>query len=309
MNLPPFSNKFRQFGEPSILSMLKLIPGLFLLMITSTAFGQKVSGKLKFDKGKTITVNMEVTSTMAQQTANQAIDFATEGSVSHAYKVTNATDNNTTLNHTVKRLWFKFDGMGQKRSYDSDIPKDRDSQFGKQFTEICSKKYDIVIDTTGKTLLTIPQKVELSQQDQRLMIISNMLRDITSIIYPPQKGTGSFFKVMPAWEVGIGDTWTDTTSSPDETSATSYTLSEITDSTLTVDFKSISVNMIRSEIMGRQLATNFTSAAAGKIILDRATGIIQKKTATINSNGTAEALGSTLPIAGKTTISIFVKQE
>jgi hypothetical protein len=289
--------------------MRKLIPGLFLLIITSTAFGQKVSGKLKFDQGNTLTINMEVTSTMAQQTANQAIDFSTEGSVTHMYKVTNATDNSTTLRHTVQRLSFRFDGMGQKRSYDSDIAKDRESQFGKQFTEIISKKYDIVIDTTGKTRMTIPSKIELSQQDQRLMIISNMLRDVTSIIYPPQKGTASFFKVMPAWEVGVGDTWTDTTSSADETSATSYTLSEIGDSTLTVDFKSISVNMIRSEIMGRQVATNITSAAVGKIILDRATGIIQKKTATINSNGTAEALGSTLPISGKITISIFVKQE
>jgi hypothetical protein len=289
--------------------MLKLIPGLILLIIASPVFGQKVSGKLKFDKGKNITINMEVTSTMAQQTGNQAIDFSTEGAVTHAYKVTNATDNNTTLNHTLQRFWFKFDGMGQKRSYDSDVPKDKESQFGKQFTDICAKKYDIVIDTTGRTLLTIPKKVELTQQDERLMVITNMLRDLTSVVFPPQKGSASFFKVMPPYEVGVGDTWTDTTSSKDETSATSYTLSEITDSTLVIDFKSISVSAIRSEIMGRQVVTNLTNAAAGKIILDKATGIIQKKTSTINSNGTADAFGGTVPIAGKTTVNIFVKQE
>lgn len=289
--------------------MLKLIPGLILLIITSSVFGQKVSGKLHFEKGKIINITMEVTSTMAQQTGNQAIDFSTEGSVTHNYKVTNATDNNTTLNHTLQRFWFKFDGMGQKRSFDSDNPKDKEGQLGKQFNEIYGKKYDIVIDTTGKTLLTIPKTIELTQQDERLMIITNMLRDITSVIYPPQKGSASFFKVMPSYEVGVGDTWTDTTSSKDETSATSYTLTEITDSTLVVDFKSISVSAIRSEIMGRQVATNLTNAAVGKIILDKTTGIIQKKTSIINSNGTAEALGSTLPIAGKTRIEVFVKQE
>jgi hypothetical protein len=289
--------------------MHKLIPGFLLLIIASPLFGQKVSGKLTFDKGKTVIINMEVTSTMAQQAGNQAIDFSTEGAVVHAYKVTNATEHNTTLNHTLQRFWFRFDGMGQKRSFDSDIQKDKEGQLGKQFNEVCSRKYDIVIDTTGKTLMTIPQKIELTQQDERLMIVTNMLKDLTSVIYPPKKGTASFFKVMPPYEVGQGDTWTDTTSSKDETSATSYTLSAITDSTLDVDFKSISVSSIKSEIMGRQVTTNLTNAAVGKIILDRTTGIIRKKTSTISSNGTAQMLDSTLPIAGKTTVTIMVKQE
>jgi hypothetical protein len=290
--------------------MHKLLPGLFLLSVACfPAFGQKVTGKLLFEQGKTITINMQVNSSIAQQAGNQAIDFATEGAAKHSYKVTNTTDNSTSLHHDLARLWFRFEGMGQKRSFDSDNPKDRQSQFGKQFDEICSKKYDVVIDTTGKTLMTIPQKIELTQQDERLVVIANMLRDLTSVIYPPQKGTASFFKVMPGYEVGIGDTWTDTTSTPGETSATSYTLSSITDSVFTVDFKTLAVSAIKSEIMGNIVTTNLTNTTTGKITLDKVTGIIREKTSTTSSSGTAEALGSSLPIHGKTTISIVVEQE
>jgi hypothetical protein len=290
--------------------MFKLIPACFSLLIAcSSTFGQKVSGKLKFDQGKTLTINMEITSTIAQQAGNQAIDFATEGAVLHSYKVTNATDNNTSLHHALNRLWFRFEGMGQKRSFDSDNPKDKQGQFGKQFDEICSKKYDIVIDTIGKTLMTIPQKIELTQQDERLIIIASMLKDLTSVIYPPRKGTASFFKVMPGYEVGIGDTWTDTTNTGSETSATSYTLAAITDSTYTVDFKTLAISVIRSEIMGNQVATNLTNTIAGKIILDRSTGIIREKTSITNSSGAAEAMGGSMPINGKTIINILVRQE
>lgn len=290
--------------------MHKPIPVLSLLLITCLpVFGQKVSGKLIFDKEKTITIKMELTSTVVQQAGGQAIDFATEGAVLHSYKVTNSTDNNTSLRHTLQRLWFRFEGMGQKRSFDSNNEKDRNGQFGKQFDEVFSKMYDIIIDTTGKTLMTIPQKIELTQQDTRLIIITSMLKDLTNVIYPPQKGTGSFFKVMPGYEVGLGDTWTDTTNTASETSATSYTLSAITDSTLIVDFKTLSVSVINSEIMGQQVATNLTNTTAGKIILDKATGIIREKNSITNSSGSAAAMGNSLPINGKTTINILVTQE
>jgi hypothetical protein len=290
--------------------MYRLVPAFFLVLIACLSVSaQKVSGKLLFDKGKAITINMELTSTIAQQAGNQAIDFATEGAAVHSYTVTNTTDNNTSLKHAVGRLWFRFEGMGQKRSFDSDNAKDRQGQFGKQFDEIFSKKFDMIIDTTGKTLMTIPQKIELTQQDERLIIIASMLKDLTSVIYPPKKGTGSFFKVMPGYEVGVGDSWTDTSSTEGETSASSYTLSAITDSTLAVDFKTLAVSVIRSEIMGRQVATNLTNTITGKIILDKVTGIIREKTSITNSSGTAEAMGTSLPINGKTTIHILVKQE
>jgi hypothetical protein len=114
---------------------------------------------------------------------------------------------------------------------------------------------------------------------------------------------------MPGHEVGIGDSWTDTTNTGSETSASSYTLSAITDSTFVVDFKTLAVSVIRSEVMGQQVATSLTNTIAGKIILDKATGIIREKTSITNSTGTAEAMGTSLPINGKTTIHILVKQE
>ena len=48
-------------------------------------------------------------------------------------------------------------------------------------------------------------------------------------------------------------------------------------------------------------------ADAGKIILDRATGIIKEKTISTESNGNTEAPFGTLPVTSKTTTVITVK--
>ena len=47
----------------------------------------------------------------------------------------------------------------------------------------------------------------------------------------------------------------------------------------------------------------------GKIILDKATGIIRQKTSTTDSNGSTEAMGGTLPVTSKTTTVITVKPQ
>ena len=62
-------------------------------------------------------------------------------------------------------------------------------------------------------------------------------------------------------------------------------------------------------MMGRETTTNMNSTGTGKIILDRTTGIIKEKTIAIESNGNTEAMGGTLPVTAKSTITIHVKPE
>lgn len=281
----------------------------FLSALSAQLSGQIVSGRLHFDQGKTLTITVELKSTIAQQAGGQAIDFSTNGTAVHSFTVTNVTDDNTTLHHRLQRIAFEFDGMGQKISFDPDKKNRQQDLFGKQFDEILAKKYDVVIDPAGTTLMAIPEKVELTKQDERLVIITNMLKDLTSVIYPPKKGTASFFRILPGYEAGIGDSWTDTVDTEQERSVTVNTLSAITDSTIVVDFKTSSVISIQSEMMGMQAKTNLSNTGTGKIILDRATGIIREKTSVTDSNGSTEVMGSVLPLTGKTTITMRVKQD
>ena len=282
----------------------------FILLVLSIAgFSQKVTGKLVFQQGQIINITMELKTTVSQEAGGNAIDFVANGNAVHSFKITNATDNNNTLHHDVKKIVFNFDGMGQKRSFDSGNPKDLDGFFGKPVKDILSKSYDMIIDASGKTLLVKPEKIELAKTDDRLGIVFNLLKDVTNIVYPPKRNEGSFFRVLPDTETGLNESWSETGLDSNSLFKTIYTLSAITDSTVIVDFKGNSSAVTKAEVMGMQTSTTMNNAYTGKVIIDKATGIIREKTITTTSNGSTEAMGGTMPVTSKTSIIITVKPQ
>lgn len=286
---------------------LALLAGLGFSQVLFAQQPGKVSGKLRFEQGRTLQINVEQTSTMSQEAMGQTIDFKTSGLTVHSYTVTNATEDNSTLHHSVQRLSFNFDGMGAKRSFDSDDKKDMSGEFGKPVAELLAKSYDVIIDQTGKTLLAKPEKFESAASDERSAVILNQVRDMTDVVNPPARGSNSFFKILPDNETAIGDSWKDSTLTPTESSVTVYTLSAITDSTIVVDFKrSAAINMTM-QIMGTEALNKQNLLSTGQIILDRASGLVKEKTINTDSNGTTEVMGASLPGTGKTTIRITVK--
>jgi len=279
----------------------------FLVACFAIVAAQKVNGKLKFEQGQTLEVSMKVKSTISQQAMGQAIDFTADASGDHSYKVTNTTEDNTTLNHKVQRISFLFDGMGQKRSFDSNVEKDMNGPFGKPIKDILEKKYDMIIDSAGKLMMAIPEKIVLSETDSRMAIITTMLKEVLDLVQPPQKGRPGFFNVLPEGEGGKGDAWTTSYKTEGGKVETGYTLTDINDSTIVIDFAENSVTVSKAEMMGSETITTMNNKSTGKIILDRATGIIREKTMVTESNGNTEASFGTLPVTSKTTTTILVK--
>ncbi|HYM93614.1 MAG TPA: DUF6263 family protein [Chitinophagaceae bacterium] len=281
---------------------------LFLsLAITTLSYGQKVAGLLKFKKGQSLEVNMNVKTVMSQQVSGQAIDLSMDGSVTHLYKVTNATNENTTLHHQVKKITFSFDGMGQKKKFNSDDPKDLEGQLGKLMKEALNKSFDMVIDPNGKVLKCIPEKFDTSDTDSRLLMITNMLKDVLGSVEPPQKDQPSFFKILPGEETSVGETWSDSVNTESEKSATVYTIAAINDTTIVVNFATNSTTNAKAEMMGIETTTSMNNKTSGKIILDKRTRIIRQKNSTTESNGTTESPFGNLPIISKIVTSITVK--
>jgi len=287
--------------------MKKICLVFILLAGTIVSYAQKIAGRLQFQPGQVIEVTLELKTTVSQEAGGSAIDFIANGNAKHAFKVTNATDNNSTLHHDVKKITFNFDGMGQKRSFDSDNPKDLDGLFGKPVKEILSKSYDMIIDPAGKALLIKPEKIELAKPDDRLGIVFNLLRDVTNVVYPPKKNESSFFKVLPEKETGLNDSWSESGADSNGVFKTVYTLSAITDSTAVVDFKGNSSFVTKGEVMGMQTMTTMNNAYSGTVIIDKATGIVREKTINTISNGSTEAMGGTMPVTSKTTMVIKVR--
>jgi hypothetical protein len=289
--------------------MQKLLATLSVLTLgSSMAFSQKITSKTGFGYGDSIAVNISLDQTIAQEAMGQSIDFKVTGNADHYYKVTNSTDDNTTLHHKVKRMQFDFDGMGQKRKFDSDNPKDMNGQFGKSFKDILSKEFDMIIDRSGMTLMVIPEKIALEQPDQRFAIVANMLKDLTSVVYAPAKGAPSIFAFLPEAGAAVGETWQETFKTTNESGITTYRLSAVTDSTIVVDFKTVSTATNTTEMMGMETTTIMKNNVTGQLIADKASGIIKEKTSRVESTGATEAMGNSMPMTAKTTVITKVQQ-
>ena len=280
-----------------------------LLAVVSPTFCQTTSGSLKFKQGQELEVSMNLKSSIAQEAMGQSIDFNVDGVATHMYTVTNTTSYNSTLHHKMKRISYSFDGMGQKQSFDSDKQKDLDGQFGKPIKELLGKTYDMVIDPTGKVMMVVPEKLETSNPDPRIMMIMSMLTDLVSTVQPPQKNKASFFKVLPDGEISIGGNWSESENTESGKFTTNYTIASINDTTIVVEFTGTSNSTTKAEMMGMETSTTMNSKTKGNIILDRGTGIIRQKTNITDSNGSTEVMGTTLPVTSKITTVINVKPQ
>lgn len=277
------------------------------ILFMAAANAQNIQPKLKFDQGQNLQVNLQLKTTISQQAMGQAIDFTVEGNADHSFMVTNATEDNSTLKHSVDHVGFNFDGMGQKMKFDSKEEKDLKGNFGKPVKELLDKKYDMVIDGNGNTLMAIPEKIVLGNDDARMAIITSMLKDIFDLVQPPKKGMASFFKVLPDSGSNKGKAWTESYPLSNGLFNAAYTISDINDSTIVVDFASNSVTVTKAEMMGGETTTNMNNKSTGRIILDRLTGIIREKTMKTDSNGTTETAFGSLPVTSTTNITITVK--
>ena len=307
--LPDFIRSFITFTHMPPL-MQKPILFFFLLFLPAVnLFSQKVLGNLQFAQGKTYTITTNLSNTSAQQASGQPVDFSVTGKAVHSYKVINTSPGNSTLQHKVTGISFVFEGMGRKRTFDTGNEKDMETNPGPLFKEILEKSFNVTVDPSGKTLNANPEKIELKQGDGSMVVIMSMLRELTGVVYPPQKGAASFFCVLPAYEVGIGDTWTDSVINENEKTITVNTLTAITDTTLVVSFKTTSSSKMKIQMMGMDATSLMNSTADGTIILDRVSGIIEEKTSIIDANGTTETTIGTMPTTGKINITTRVQQE
>jgi hypothetical protein len=292
----------------SISFMKRFLTFLFFLLFTITvSFGQYVSGKLKLEQGQILDITMQVKTSVIQQAGDQSIDFNVDATGNHSYKVTNSTEDNSTLHHQLQRIRFSFEGMGPKRSFDSNEEKDMNGPFSKPMKEMLEKTYDIIIDSNGITLMALPEKIQFAEMDNQMAIITSLLKDVIDLVQPPQKGKSSFFKVLPDTATGKGGTWTESYENENGKFNAAYALSDITDSTIVVDFAASSVTITKATMMGTETTTTMNNKSTGKIILDKITGIIREKTMNTESNGTTESAFGNLPVTSKTTTTIMVK--
>lgn len=282
---------------------LFLIPAL---VVSVYSFAQSANGQLKFEQGQVLNVQTDLKTTISQQMMGSSVDFNTNASVFHNYTVTNATDDNTTLRHKTSQVKFDFEGMGQKRPFDSKNEKDLNGPLGTPVKDVLSKTYDAVISPTGTVLMVFPEKFETSETDERVRLVTNMLKEVFETVNPPKKGGTSFFAVFPAKEVSIGETWNESYETTSGKFNNTYSLKEITDTAYIVKVSGTSSTTSKADMMGMEIVTSLNNTSTGTIIVDKTTGIVKQKDIVTESTGTTTGMGGETPLTAKTTTKTVV---
>jgi hypothetical protein len=273
--------------------------------LTVSIFGQQSMVKLNLKKGQEIIVELGVVNNRFQTAGAQVINFKLTGSAVHKFTVTDIAPDHIKLHHELQRMKFDFDGMGQKNAFDSNIEEDMNGPFGPYIKDLMVKKYDFELDTLGRNMLYSAFNTPSPKPDDKLVTIIEMLKPLMELTQPPMLGPG-MFSVIQGGPISPGLKWAEGVESKTEKSNTTYIINSVSDTTILVDMNIRATCNSASEMMGHVTKTSENKVGSGKIIYDRKTGLIKEKTATIDSNGTTEAMGGTVPINGKISITFLV---
>ena len=278
------------------------------LAVSVNSFAQNVSGKLNFQKGQKLEIVTETKKTTTMELMGQSMESTVNSTVTQVFDVTDANADSATIEHKIKRLVFAAEGMGNSQSFDSEKEADRKSEMGKIMEKNLKNNYKMTVDAYGKVISVKadanPSGTKNVQADAMAELASSKLGISIGL---PKSGDASIFKILPSKQISQGDTWTDTASSKGQKRTTVYKVSGITATDILLDYtEAININTTQ-QIMGTDASIKSDDKVTGKITLDKATGLLKQKTATIDSTATMEAQGMSIPSTGKTTITITVK--
>lgn len=277
---------------------------IFLLAsvaFTFNAFSQKVNNQLSFQKGQKLEMEVKVNSVISQGMGG---DTKVDAIITRSFDVNDVANSNATIEHKIKRVQVNFEApMMGAQSFDSDKEADMKSEQGKQMEKVLKNKYSMTIDATGRVSAIKTDDDNPNTDSKNADMMANLLGQFASGLEVPKVGDKSDFAILPSKELGKGDNWTDSS----QNAKAVYTVSDINDNEIIIDYTETGKTEKKQEAMGMEILISSTEKSTGKITLDRKTGLLKTKTTTINSEGTMEVMGQTVPVTTNTTRTITVK--
>jgi len=280
-------------------------------ILSLMGYSQKVAGKLNLKKGQKIEVTSTTKSLISQEAMGQKIEFNVVRNITEFFEILDVNDNQSKLNHSIKRIALTMDGMGQTQSFDSDKKDTVDGKAVSPLQDALTKKYEATIDKQG-TITTIKNTTDESSKaaesgSDMIVNLLKMLGPTIQLPTQPVQGEATLFKILPAKDINKNESWTDSITTTDGKEVTTYTLKDITSADILVDYTSQSTTSVKGDMMGMETTTNLVSKTKGKIIIDKSSGILKQKIGNTESTGTVEMMGQSVPLTATSTTTINAK--
>jgi hypothetical protein len=284
---------------------MKKLALLAVLAISFNSFAQ-TTNRLVFQKGQKLEVTREVKIAATTEFMGQSMEQTINSTTTEVLDVQDAGEKGTTFEHKIKRLLINAEGMGQKQSFDSEKEGDRSGEMGKIFEKSLKNKYTFSVDPAGK-ITSVKADDDNPNDEETKMMVQMASQQMGIDLSLPTVGKSSQFKILPAYSIKKGDTWTDTTSEDGEKRSINYTVAEMNNNEILLDFTSTMSVSKTQDIMGTEATINSNGKSTGRVVIDRKSSVLKQRTENGEVTGTIEAQGQSIPTSGKTTITVTVK--
>ena len=274
------------------------------MLVASTLSAQTVSQNIRLTKGQKLESVVNTTMSMSQEMMGQQVEFNSTGSITTVTEVKEITNQALSLSNTTKRITTNTSVMGQEMKFDSDKPEDMNGPMGAGMKEAINQPKSFSVDKQGKVIEMNDSDTAKSGGGGPQAMIAGLMGGsmIKGAVFP-------LFTPFPAKSVKPGDSWTDSTGTPETMKmVNTYTLKQVTGNEATLEITGQMAKTGVVEQQGMQIPMNLTGTFTGISVYDLGQGILKKNETAIKVNGTMELMGQSMPLKMNTTVQTTVNK-
>jgi hypothetical protein len=279
------------------------LPAVFIFSINTLA--QTSTGKLSLTKGLKLQIDNSVKSVITQEMMGQSMEIKIDANTTHQVEVKDKKDSSYLVTSTFTKLKTSGSAMGQELNFDSDKKEDMESETGKAMKDRLNVPKDIEINVLAK-VINAPKTVTKKDEPASGGGMMDMMKNIMGGENDESNGADQAFEILPAGKK-IGDNWSDSTITSEVKTYRQYTLKQINGNIATISISGKQLVNKQMEQQGMQITVTSDGKLSGEGTVDMTTGILQKKTTSLDSTGSAEVMGQSIPVTTKTTSVLTVK--
>jgi len=268
---------------------MKLMVATLLLLTSVITSAQTTPVSLSFEKGK----KMELTLNISNTTVTSMGDSKVEATIIRSFDIEDVVNGNARIEHKIKRVVFNLESPMANFSFDSDKEDDRKSNAGKAFEKTLKNKYSMIVNPQGIVTEVKTDETEKtgapSAQDKMIL---GVIEQMAGKIEAPSVGQHFELSVLPGTEKSVGSGWSDTTA----THRTQYTVSDINDAEVWLNYKQNGKMEHTQEVMNMPIVLSTTENTTGIVRIDKKTGLLRDRTANTTAEGTMNMMGQSSPL-------------
>jgi hypothetical protein len=290
-------------------AMKKNVLVLMAVVAGFAATAQTYKPAVKLEAGKKYTVNTVVKANMTQEAMGQTMETPMETNFYQLLEIKAATADGYQSANTTQRMTLLASVMGQEMSYDSDKKEDREGKMGESLNKMVGNTVSFTVDNSGKVIeksIVAPEvKAKEASADE-----ADMMGSMLSNMGVSQSTSSPVFNLFPDnKEIKAGDSFTESLDISKDGKIKNtiiYTLTAVKDGMAVFSFTGTGTMEKKMEVQGMEMNMTSSNKSAGTMLVDVVTGLLSKKTITVETAGNIEVSGMQIPITGKTTTTIEV---